>query len=564
MKAQRLMVQRQNEAARAIQRAWRPTSFLFKSLSLNFKHKLDAVRRRLAVKAATALAVRLNRGKAVVYKTHVSPLLYLRWAIEKPDSLMHWEYKDINNNSAAEIARLLHLAAKAVNDASPANAKRAYDKYIRKFQVWRDMDCAQKSTALKCTIGTHMYAKTFAGLLNIVCLPELMPRGDVEKMREGYRGMAGDACLLALENEMGECKTMSSAQIAHELLHARRDKELIDPSTGCGYEENACFTMVRLEFPRDMCALIRMDLANRVSKEGPLNCEPLIRALHEIQNTAKVSSIGVGWNVDFVAMKARLTLEPFDAFGDIEEAMETMLAAAKTNTGAGALVWPEPKKTQVNTICSKIGFLMRTVGKIQACAFNMRLKLLVQPMQLCKMLPAYERPPIMEKTREWLFEAQRFRSGNRDPNVHLRSRDFESGIVSYAVTWLVFAAIDGKRQEPETLMLFDEHRLRYLERMLADIIASVGERVKGIWTGSSGGTIFERTLFRHVLHHASGGAEDCFLAAMMNKAKSMQKPKGLMDKIKAFTGSMKSLIENTKKLYGGNTYLPIVDVLFVR
>jgi hypothetical protein len=286
--------------------------------------------------------------------------------------------------------------------------------------------------------------------------------------------------------------------------------------------------------------------------------------LHEIQNTAKVSSIGVGWNVDFVHMKAQLMLKPFDAFGDIEEAMETMLAAAKTNTGAGALAWPEPKKTQVNTICSKLAFLMRTVGQIQACVFNMRLKLLVQPMQLCTLLPAYERPPVMAKTREWIFEAQRFRSGNRYQNVHLRSKDFESGIVSYAVTWLVFAGIDGKRQEPETLMLFDEHRLRYLERMLADIIASVGERVQGIWTGSSGGTIFEKTLFRHVLHHASGGADDFFLACMLNKAKSMQKPKGLMDRIKAFTDSVKRLIESTKRLYGENTYLPLVDILFVR
>jgi len=561
------MVKTQHDAASAIQRSWRkrtPTSFLLNSLSINLKHKVEDVRRRLNVKAATALAVRLNRGKAVVYKTHVSPLLYLRWAIEKPDTLMLWEYKEINNGSSKGVADVLHEAAKAFNDASPVHSKRAYDKYIRKFQAWRELDCSQKSTALKCTIGTHMYAHTFGGLLNLVCLPEQMPRGNLEKMREGYGGMAGPAALLALDKEMGECKTMSTAQITHELLHARRGKELIDPSTGCGYDENACFTMVRLEFPRDMCALIRMDLANRVSQEGPLNCDPLIRALHEIQNTGRVSSIGVGWNVDFVALKAQLTLKPFDAFGDLDVAMETMLAAAKTNVGAGALVWPEEKKTLANTICSKLAFLMRTVGQIQACAFNLRLKLMLQPTELCVVLPCYERPAVVEKTREWLFEAQRFRSGNRDPNVHLRTRDFENGFLNYAITWLVFAGMDGKRQEPETLMLFDEHRLRYLERMLADILTSVGERVKGIWTGSSGGTIFERTLFRHVLHHASGGAEDCFLALLLNKSKKMHQPKGLMAQIKAFTESMKALIKSTTRLYGANAYLPLIEMLFVR
>jgi hypothetical protein len=37
-----------------------------------------------------------------------------------------------------------------------------------------------------------------------------------------------------------------------------------------------------------------------------------------------------------------------------------------------------------------------------------------------------------------------------------------------------------------------------------------------------------------------------------------------MDRIKAFTDSVKRLIESTKRLYGENTYLPLVDILFVR
>ena len=461
------MVQSQHDAARAIQRSWRSTGFLVKSLKLNFKEKVEAVRRKPAIAAAKALAARLNGRKPVVYLTHVRPLLYWRWAAEKPKSLMSWEHEKLNNCSAYDTAMSLHAAALTFDNAEAKAAKEAYANYIEKFTAWRLLDCAQKCTVMRCVLATHIYDRSFGPLLSIVCLPREAPR---EAGGESLSELVGEECMQAIEKELGPCKTMSSAQISHELFHARRGKELIDPSTGFGYEENACFMLVRLRFPPSLYASIEKDLANRLSFcGGALDCDPLLRALHEIQNTAVVSSIGGGWNIDLVAVKAHLTLKPY-CLDVIDSILDAMLEATRLNPGASDLTWPSDK-----AITSKIAFLMRTVGQIQACAFNMRLQILSAPMMQCALLPSYPRPLITTATSKWLKDAQRFRAVNRERNKMLRGLDFETSLVGYAVTWLVFAGIDNR---PETLELFDAHRLRFLEKTLRSIIESVGKRVE--------------------------------------------------------------------------------------
>ena len=562
------MVQSQHDAARAIQRSWRSTAFLVKSLKLNFKDKVEAVRRKPAIAAAKALAARLNGRKPVVYLTHVRPLLYLRWAAEKPKSLMSWEHEKLNNCSAYDTAMSLHEAALTFDKAEAKEAKQAYANYIEKFTAWRFLDCAQKCTVLRCVLATHVYARSFGPLLSIVCLPR--EAGD-----ESLSELVGQECMQAIEKELGQCKTMSSAQISHELFHARRGKELIDPNTGFGYEENACFMLVRLRFPPSLYAAIDKDLANRVSQNaafGALDCDPLLRALHEIQNTAVVSSIGGGWNFDLVAVKAHLTLKPY-CLDVIESVLDAMLEAIRLNPGASALTWPSDK-----AITSKIAFLMRTVGQMQACAFNMRLQILAAPMMQCALLPSYPPPLITTATSKWLKDAQRFRAANREGNKMLRSLDFETSLVGYAVTWLVFAGMDNRRADPETMQLFDAHRLRFLEKTLASIIESVGKRVEGIWTGASGGMLFEKTLFRHVHHNADfpkraaaakqpaegGGEAEGFMAKWLNKSRLLPPAENLMQRIDDFTDKMRDLVECSKTLYGANTYLPIIDRLFVR
>ena len=462
----------QHQAARKIQKSWRSTTFLVHSLKLNFHTKVEAVRRKPVLAIAKALAIRWRRQPHVDFALHVQPLLYWQWIVQKPKSLLAWQVDGMNNYSARDMIDDLHEAAKRLENEKTSQA---YAYYVEKFKEWRSLDDAQKTTLLRCSVAKHIYAECFEPLLALAGGKNLVPKADLVKIRQTLGQMVGDTCLKRLDTELGSCRTMSTGQIAHELLYARRGKELINPQTGFGHEENACFMLVRFALPEPMYQAIEADLRNRKAGSGFLDCEPLLRALHEIQHAAQMSAIAGKWDFDLLAVKKALFLEP-QCMAMVESVLEGMLESARATPGAKTLNWPIVRAT----ITEKIAFLMESLGKIQACAFNLRLQMTTAPMLAYSMLPRQPALTRFTQTREWLFAAQRSRAQLRESNRPLRSLDFDTSLVAYATVWLVFASVDETQTYPETLVEYDEHRLVYLRDELKEILAMAGGHIPGV------------------------------------------------------------------------------------